>query len=158
MTRRYGRATPGQRVEKRLPRNTPKPLTLIGALGKDGLKAILEIEGAVTKAAFLLYIHECLGPELRSGDIVFVDNLSSHRGKEIEDAVSACGAKLVHLPGYSPDFNPIEKCWSKLKNELRSGSARTMKALKREIASALKTITAKDAKGWFAHAGYPLPK
>jgi transposase len=156
MARRYGRAAPGQRVEERLPRNTPKSLTLIGALGKDGLKAPMELEGAVNKEAFLVYLNQCLGPELQPGDIVFADNLSAHRGKEMEEAVSARGAKLVYLPRYSPEFNPIEKCWSKLKTALRSAGARTMQALKRAIAAALNTITPQDARGWFAHAGYLL--
>lgn len=156
MARRYGRAMPGKRVEEKLPRNTPKPLAIIGGLGAEGLKATLVLEGAVTREDFLLYLRECLGPELRPGDIVFVDNLSAHRGREVQEAVSARGAELVYLPSYSPDFNPIEKCWSKLKTALRNAGTRTPKALKRAIRSALNTITAQNARGWFDCAGYSL--
>jgi len=154
MARRYGRSPPGKRIKEKLPRNTPKPLAIIGALGLEGFKATLEMEGAVTKEVFLLYLQKCLGPKLRRGDFVFLDHLSAHRGHEIRKSLEEHGAKLVWLPRYSPDFNPVEQCWSKMKNALRAAAARTRTTLRRAVQRALTTITPEDAKGWFAHAGY----
>lgn len=155
MARRHGRSLRGERIEQKLPRNTPKPLTVIAALALSGLKAALEIEGSVNKALFLLYCKECLAPELKPGDIVFLDRLGAHRGCEVREVVEARGARLVYLPAYSPDFNPIEQCWSKVKEALRSAAARSPGALRKALDRALQTITAQDARGWFAHAGYP---
>lgn len=155
MARRHGRSLRGKRIQEKLPRNTPKPLAVIGALSLGGLRATMELEGSVNKAAFLLYLREWLAPELEWGDIVFLDRLGAHRGSEIKEAVEERGARLVYLPAYSPDFNPIEQCWSKLKEAMRSAAARSPGMLRRALVRTLRTITAQDAKGWFAHAGYP---
>jgi len=155
MARHYGRSLPGKRIKEQLPRNTPKPLAVLGALSlEEGLKATLDMDGAVTKEVFLLYLQDCLGPRLRCGDIVFLDRLGAHRGREIKEAIECHGAKLEWLPCYSPDFNPIEGCWSKLKALLRAAAARSRNALRRALHRTLATITPQDARGWFAHAGY----
>jgi transposase len=156
MARRYGRATPGERVVEKLPRNTPLPITVIGALTVEGLKATMEIEGSVNKAVFEAYVEQVLAPELHEGEIVLMDNLGSHLGTKIQEVIESRGAQVIYLPTYSPDFNPIEQCWSKLKSALRAAAARTRASLRRALRRALKTITSQNAKSWFAHAGYAL--
>jgi transposase len=157
MSRRYAWAPRGERIQEKLPRNTPKTTTVVGALGAEGLRANWELEGALHKSDFLLFLESCLGPVLQKGDIVFLDRLSAHRGADVAQAVEARGARLVYLPAYSPDFNPIEQCWSKMKAALRAAAARSRRALHTALEKALQTITVKDAQGWFAHAGYVLP-
>ena len=155
MTRRYGRAPHGVRVvDRSVPRNTPPNRSLVGALSREGILTSMEVEGAVDGDAFFVFLEHFLGPCLRAGDVVLMDNLSTHKSQRMAAAIQARGAQVVFLPRYSPDLNPIEGAWSKLKAYLRKVAARTPKALDRALARGLARITATDARGWFSHAGY----
>lgn len=157
LARRYGRAPRGERVvDATVPRNTPKNLSLVGAMGKDGLICSMQLEGAIDGDAFLVFIEEVLGPHLKEGDFVVMDNLNTHGSPKVEAALYARGAFLLFLPRYSPDLNPIEKAWSKLKTFLRAVGARTGDTLRVALAEGLQTLTAADARAWFRHAGYQL--
>lgn len=127
---------------------------MIGALGIDGLGAIMTIEGATDGAVFLAYVQQVLAPTLQRGDIVIMDNLGAHKVDGIAQTIEACGASVMYLPPYSPDMNPIEQCWSKIKTALRSAAARSKKTLDAAIAKAILTVTDSDAIGWFTHCGY----
>ena len=153
---RYARAPRGQRAHAVVPRNTPRNLSLVGAMGATGMVCSMELEGAIDAAAFLVFVEECLGPHLRKGDFVVLDNLNTHTNARVEAAIYARGAFLLFLPRYSPDMNPIEKAWSKLKAYLRGVAARTPDTLRSALATGLLSITAQDARGWFRHAGYQL--
>lgn len=158
-TRRYARAPRGQRAPGRVPRNHGRPTTLIAALTLDGLDAPMSRMGAVNRRAFTLYVREVLCPSLRPGQVVVLDNLSSHKGPTVRALIEAAGCRLVFLPPYSPDFTPIEQAFSKLKTALRTAQARTQDALDRAMAQAIDRITATDAHGWFTHCGYtPKPQ
>ena len=154
MTRRYGRAKRGQRVVAQVPRNPGPNVTLIAAMAVDGLLGELTITGAMDGDAFEAYVTRILVPQLWPGDLVIWDNLSVHKRKRARIWVEAAGAEVCFLPPYSPDFNPIELAFSKLKASLRQAGARTRADLDQAITAALHTITGQDARGWFAHAGY----
>lgn len=154
MTRRYGRAKRGQRVAGQVPRNPGPNVTLLAALDREGLLGELTITGAVDGDAFEAYVTRILVPQLRPGDIVLWDNLSAHKRKRTRIWVEAAGAEVRFLPPYSPDFNPIELAFSKVKTHLRQAGARTRAELDQAITAALQTITSQDARGWFAHCGY----
>jgi transposase len=156
MTRRYGRATPGQRVVDHVPNNYGANQTLLAALSLAGLDAPWVVDGAVNGAIFHCWVSEVLCPTLRPGDIVLWDNLSAHKVAGVEALLTARGARLLPLSPYSPDFNPIEPCWSKIKTSLRRAKARTLEALLDAIKQALDMVTAADIPGWFAHCGYPI--
>jgi transposase len=156
LTPLYGRAPRGQRAVGSTPINYGQNVTLIGALGSDGLDALLMIEGATDGEVFRAYTERILCPTLAAGDIVIMDNLGAHKVSGIREAIEGCGAKLIYLPPYSPDLSPIEACWSKLKQALRAAGARTRRKLERAIKRALETITESDALAWFAHCGYRL--
>ena len=114
----------------------------------------MAIDGATSAEVFREYVRQILVPTLRPGDIVVLDNLSAHKDKEAIATIESAGAEVWFLPPYSPDFNPIERMWSKIKEFLRAAKARTCDALLTAIANALKTITAQDAQGWFESCGY----
>ena len=155
LARRYGRAPKGVRlVDKSVPRNTPPNRSLVGAMSREGILTSMEVEGSVDGDAFFVFLEHCLGPCLRPGDVVLMDNLSTHKSARMIQAIADRGAEVVFLPRYSPDFNPIEGAWSKLKAYLRKVAARTPKALERALARGLARITARNACGWFKHAGY----
>ena len=154
MTRRRGRCKGGQRVYDSAPCGRWGTTTMIASLRLDGSTAPMVIEGATDGAVFRAYVKHVLTPTLRQGDIVVMDNLSSHKPAEIEAMIQAAGAELWYLPPYSPDLNPIEKMWSKVKESLRSSKARCTEELYSAIRQALKTITSQDAQGWFASCGY----
>jgi len=156
MTRRFGRATPGQRVVDSVPDNYGSNETLLAALSLAGLEAPWVVDGAVNGAIFHCWVSEVLCPTLQPGDIVLWDNLSAHKVTGVEALLAARGARLIRLSPYSPDFNPIEPCWSKLKTCLRRAKARTVETLMTAIKEALDTVTATDIRGWFAHCGYPV--
>jgi transposase len=156
LTRLYGRAPRGERAIGSTPINYGQNVTLIGALGSEGLDALLTIEGATDGEVFRAYTERILCPTLKVGDIVIMDNLAAHKVSGIREAIEARGAKLLYLPPYSPDLSPIERCWSKLKTALRAIGARTYRALNRAIKQALKTISESDALAWFAHCGYKV--
>lgn len=156
MTPRYGRSPRGERCYGEAPRNHGKNVTLLGALTAEGISACLQVEGATTIEVFTAFVEEILLPVLRPGQVVLLDNLSVHRCSRVEALVDQAGAHVVWLPRYSPEFNPIEQAWSKLKGLLRRWEARTEAALDTAISEAFAAITASDAHGWIAHAGYTL--
>jgi transposase len=128
--------------------------TLIASIRLDGTTACMAIEGATDTEVFRAYVRQVLCPTLRAGDIVIMDNLLPHKNELTLALIEQAGASALFLPAYSPDLNPIEKMWSKVKQSLRSAEARTRSTLLQAIASALRTVTAKDARGWFASCGY----
>jgi transposase len=154
MVRHYGRSPRGERLVSNVPHGHWKTLTLVAALRIDGLTAPTVIDGAMDGPSFLAYIEQVLAPTLRRGDIVFMDNLRTHKIDGVAKAIEAVGAKLRYLPAYSPDFNPIEMAFSKLKNALRTGAARTVKALMALIGRLIKTFAPDECANYFRHAGY----
>jgi transposase len=156
MTRLYGRAPAGERVVGSVPQNYGPNVTMLGALGIEGLQAVLTVDGATDTDVFRAYIRQVLGPTLTPGDIVVMDNLGAHKAVGIQQAIARRGARLRYLPPYSPDLSPIERCWSKLKTALRRAKARTRAALDAAIAEAMMTVSRTDAWGWFKHCGYPV--
>ena len=127
---------------------------MLSVVGLDGARAPMVIEGPVDADVFGAYVEQVLVPELRAGDIVVMDNLSPHKASGIREAIEAAGAEVWYLPPYSPDFNPIEKMWSKIKAFLRKVKARTKDALMDAIAASLRTIAPDDALNWFVSCGY----
>lgn len=156
MTRRYGRAQPGVRVEGAVPEAHWTVTSMIGAVRLDGPAALSSIEQAMDGAAFLTFVREALVPTLRKGDVVVMDNLGAHKVAGVKEAIETAGARLLYLPPYSPDYNPIEQFWSKLKQFLRDAAARTTEALGQAIQQGALAVTAADLRGWFSHCGYSL--
>ena len=154
MTRLYSRAKEGQRAVDDAPSGHWCTTTMISSVRWDGSTACMVVDGATTKDIFKAYVENILLPTLRPSDIVVLDNLSSHKNQEIRDLIESVGAELWFLPLYSPDLNPIEKMWSKVKAILRKLKARTEQALIAAIAKALEQVTASDAKGWFKSCRY----
>ena len=155
LTRLYGRAPKGERLyDTESPGNPGQNISLIGGMSIDGLIATLSVVGSVDTGVFLFYIQEILIPQLWVGAIVVMDNLPVHHAHVVREAIEAAGAKLVFLPPYSPDLSPIELCWSKLKQLLRSGKARTREALDQALTKIINhCISSDDAFAWFAHCG-----
>jgi transposase len=154
MARDYGRAPRGQRTLGVKPVHRGQHVTMVGALGVVGVVAAMMVEGFVDGAAFLAFVQEVLVPQLRPGQVVVLDNLKAHKAAGVREAMEAMGARLIYLPPYSPDFSPIEECWSKIKTILRTKAARTLTRLWQAITEAFAAITSQDAQGWFTHAGY----
>ena len=157
MTRRRARAPRGERAVGRTPRNHGPNMTLLAALTPDGIGPAVAIPGAVDGAAFVAYAQRVLAPSLRPGQIVILDNLSAHKREEARSAVEAAGACLLFLPPYSPDFNPIELAFAKVKQRLRTAAERTPEGLCAATAAAIDAVSATDARGFYAHCGFPLP-
>jgi transposase len=155
LTRLYGRAPRGQRLVDHVPLGDWQMTTLIAGVRQGGVLAPFVFEGATNTVAFQTYIKQVLVPELRPGDIVVLDNLPAHRARAIGRAVRKAGAGLWYLPPYSPDLNPIEKVWAKVKALLRKAATRTTQALWDAIADALRAVTAEDCRNSFDHCGYP---
>jgi transposase len=156
MTRRYGRAPRGERVREAMPAGHWSTLTLLGAMSAEGLLATMTVESSTDGDVFLAYLEQVLCPRLQPGQIVVMDNLAAHKVPGVRELIEATGAQLWYLPPYSPDFNPIEQCWSKVKQKLRSLQARTVDSLEQAISEAIATITPDNASAWFAHCGYDL--
>lgn len=156
MTRRYGRAPSGERVREATPAGHWSTLTLLGAMSAQGMLASMTVESATDGDVFLAYVDQVLCPRLRAGQVVVMDNLSAHKVPGVRESIEAVGAELLYLPPYSPDFNPIEQCWAKVKQSLRSAKARTAEVLESAIAQALISITPQNAAAWFAHCGYGI--
>lgn len=156
LTRLCGRAAPGQRVVEATPGYSGPHYTLLATLGWREVTAPWIFEGSIDRVAFEAYVRSQLLPTLRRGDIVVMDNLSAHTGETLRQLIEARGARLEFLPPYSPDFNPIELCWSKVKAALRTAKARTLEALLEAVAQALRSISFTDIQNWFAHCGYVL--
>lgn len=152
--RRYGRAPGGQRVNQAGPLHRGPNVPLIAALPPRGLGAALSGSGAVNGAVFAAYLDQVLGPTLRPGDVVVLDNLTAHKVDGLAALVEKRGARRLYRPPYSPDFNPIALAFSKLKTKLRQLQAHTREALEKAIRAAVKWIRRQDAGNWFAHCGY----
>ncbi len=158
MTRLYGRAKNGERAVDSAPGGQWNTTTMISAISLKGYQAPMVIKGATNKEVFKIYVEKFLLPTLKEGDCVILDNLSAHKGSEIRELVESVGAELWFLPPYSPDLNPIEKMWSKVKAILRKLKARTEKELIAAIAQALEAVTPSDCHGWFKSCGYAYMK
>jgi len=154
MDRTYGRAPSGVRVDGPVPHGHWKITTLTAAVRLGEVGACLVFDGATNSTCFEAYVGQCLAPTRHPGDIVIMDNLSCHKTAEIARLIKAAGAEVRYLPPYSPDLNPIESMFSKLKGHLKSAKARTSKALLEAMGSGLRAIEASDLRGWFGHCGY----
>lgn len=154
MTRAYGRAVSQERVKSLAPFNKGKRITMIAAIGITEIKTALYGDWHVDGDIFTDFVKRCLVPILQVGQIVIMDNLSTHKVANIKPLIEAAGAKLVYLPPYSPDLTPIELFWSKIKSFIKKREARTVKKLGKAIRDAFKTITPTDLEGWFSHCGY----
>lgn len=156
MTRLFGRAARGERVIDSVPQNYGENITMLAALSVSGIVAPMTINGAVDGLVFTAYVEQVLCPTLCAGDVVVMDNLPAHKVKMIAELIEERGARLIYLPPYSPDLNPIEKCWSKIKTYLRRAKARTRAELEKALAEALLLVSSKDAIGWFRSCGYAI--
>lgn len=154
MVRQYGRAPIGERLVAKVPHGHWKTLTLIAALRVDGVTAPYVIDGAMDGPAFLTYVEQVLAPTLHKGDIVFMDNVRTHKVAGVVEALQAVGAKHRYLPAYSPDLNPIENAYSKIKSGLRKAAARTVDALTKVVGRTIKAIAPSECAGYFRNAGY----
>ena len=156
LTRLRGRAPRGHRVTERIPRNYGPQTSLISTLSLAGVEAVLTVEGAVDTLAFNAYIEQVLRPTIKRGDVLVLDNLTAHHASHIEAVAAACGAQVIWLSPYSPDFSPIELMWSKIKTAMRAAKARTREELEQAFKAALELITSTDCLGWFMHCGYQV--
>jgi transposase len=157
MTRAYARAPRGRRANGKVPRGRWERLTVLGALALDGVVAGMSIAAATSTRVFLAFVEQVLIPALRDRPdaVVVMDNLAAHKAERVRTALEAAGIACRHLPSRSPDLNPIEQAWSKLKGRPRTEAARSLDALEAALGPALDAITAEDARGWFRLAGYP---
>jgi transposase len=156
MDRLRSRAPRGMRAYGQVPKNRGKNLTLIASMSLSGMGESMVVEGATDAAAFEAYVEHFLAPSLTEGQVVVMDNLGAHQPKRIRELIEARGAEMVYLPSYSPDLNPIEQAFSKIKNILRKLRARTHEALLEAMEEALSKVSAADAAGWFSHCGYQV--
>jgi transposase len=154
LTRLRGRAPKGERVYARVPHGHWQTMTMMSSIRLDGSTACMALEGTTDTESFRAYVQAILAPTLRPGDIVVMDNLSPHKSDPTLALIRQAGAGVLFLPAYSPDLNPIEMMWSKVKNFLRAAEARTEEQLLTAIGQALAQITPQDALNWFAHCGY----
>jgi transposase len=154
MARLYGRAPRGERCRAPVPHGHWKTTTFVGGLTLGGIVAPMTIDGAMTGAAFLAYVEQVLVPALKPGDVVVLDNLPAHKPAAIREAIEAAGAVMLFLPPYSPDFNPIEMAFSKMKAHLRKAAARTLPRLWDAIRDAIDAVTPNDARSFFTACGY----
>ena len=156
MTRRYARAPKGERAYGSVPRNRGKNTTLIASMTIGGMGEAMAVEGSTTGEVFDTYVEHFLAPTLEKGQIVIWDNLGAHKGNKVRELIEVKSAKVSFLPAYSPDFNPIEEAFSKIKALLKKAAARTREALVEAMREALYVVTSQDAKGWFTHCGYEI--
>jgi transposase len=156
MVRHYGRSPCGKRLVASVPHGHWKTLTLVAALRVDRMTAPYTIDGAIDGPSFLAYVEQVLAPTLHKGDIVFMDNLRAHKIVGVREAIEAMGAELKYLPAYSPDLNPIEQAFSKLKAALRKGAARKVNALLKLIGKLVKSFAPEECANYFRHAGYAV--
>jgi transposase len=144
----------GQRAHCSVPRNRGPNTTLLASMTMEGMGASLAVEGATTAAVFEAYVERVLSPMLCSGQVVVMDNLTAHKGERVKELIEERGCELMYLPPYSPDFNPIEEAFAKIKGILRKAEARSREALIEAIAQAISVVSARDARGFFEHCGY----
>jgi len=154
MSRSWGWAEKGERVPEAIPAGHWRSFTLLGAMTTSGLLATMTIEAATDGDVFRAFVEQVLCPRLQPGQVVVMDNLSAHKAAAVRQVIEAVGARLLYLPPYSPDLNPIEKCWAKIKQVLRSLKARTSEAREAAMTAALATISAENARAWFQYCGY----
>ena len=154
MARRFGRAPRGERLRIGIPHGHWKTTTFVAGLRLEGMVAPFVLDGPINRAAFETYVAKVLVPELKPGDVVVMDNLSSHKGPRVREMIEAAGANLRYLPPYSPDFNPIENAFAKLKALLRRAGERTVEGLWTTIGSLLDAFRPNECANYFAAAGY----
>ena len=150
----YAWSRRGERALFEVPRNWGANVTLLASMSAEGMGPCLAVEGSTTKAVFETYLERALAPTLRPGLVLVMDNLSAHKGSRVREIVEGRGCELLYLPPYSPDFNPIEQAFSKLKGLLRKSGARTREALVQAMGRALEGVSTSDARGFFDHRGY----
>jgi transposase len=150
----YGWSKKGERARCSVPRNRGKNTTVLASMSLEGMGSSLAVEGASTSAVFETFVERVLAPTLRKGQVVVMDNLSAHKGERVRELIERRGCELLYLPSYSPDLNPIEEAFSKMKDLLRKAEARSTEALLEAIGAALSAITDRDARGFFEHCGY----
>jgi len=153
----YAWAPKGQRAYCSVPRNRGANTTVLSSMSAEGMGPSLTVEGATTSVVFEAYVEQVLAPTLRRGQVVVMDNLSAHKGERIKGMIEGRGCQLVYLPSYSPDLNPIEEAFSKIKRLVRKAQARTREALIEAIGSALSAVSSRDAHRFFEHCGYRMP-
>ena len=154
MVRLHGRCRQGQRLLCKAPAGHWQTTTMVAAVGTQGVQAPFVLEGAMDTEAFGVYVEQVLVPTLKGGEIVVLDNLACHKHPRARELIESAGAQVWYLPPYSPDFNPIEPMWSKVKQILRALAARTLEGLVAATGIALGQVTLQDLAGWFAHCGY----
>jgi transposase len=153
----YAYAPKGRRAYAQVPRNRGANTTLLASMNLEGMGPCLAVEGSTTARVFEAYVEQVLAPSLRRGQIVVLDNLSAHKSERARELIEGRGCQLLFLPPYSPDFNPIEEAFSKIKGALRKAQARTREALIEALGVAIWAVAARDARGFFEHSGYHLP-
>jgi transposase len=150
----YGWAKKGERAYCSVPRNRGKNTTLLSSMSMEGMGPSLAVEGATTAAVFETYVEQILAPTLRKGQVVVIDNLTAHKGERVKELIEQRSCELMYLPPYSPDFNPIEEAFAKIKGLIRKAEARTREALLEAIATAISALSAQDMCEFFEHCGY----
>jgi transposase len=153
----YAWAPKGQRACWSVPRNRGANTTVLSSMSVEGMGPSLSVEGSTTSVVFEAYVQQVLAPTLRRGQVVVMDNLSAHKGERVKELIEERGCELIYLPSYSPDLNPIEEAFSKIKRLVRKAEARTQEALIEAIGSALSAVSSKDAHSFFEHCGYRMP-
>ena len=150
----YGWAKKGKRAHCRVPRNRGKNTTLLASMSVQGMGPSLAVEGATNSEVFETYVERVLAPTLRKGQVVVMDNLSAHKGERVRELIEGRGCELLYLPSYSPDLNPIEEAFSKIKGLIRKAEARSREALLEAMGMAIAALSAQDARRYFEHCGY----
>ena len=150
----YAWAPKGERARWSVPRNRGANTTVLSSMTLEGMGSALTVEGATTSAVFETYVEQVLAPTLRRGQVVVLDNLSAHKGERVRELIEGRGCELLYLPSYSPDFNPLEEAFAKIKDFLRKSEARAREALVEAMGAAISAVTAKEACGFFEHCGY----
>jgi transposase len=150
----YAWSRRGERAFVSVPRNWGKNVTLLASMSLEGMGPCLAVEGSTTREVFEAYLEHVLAPTLRAGQVVVMDNLTAHKGERVRELIAARGCELLYLPPYSPDFNPIEEAFAKLKTLLRKAEARSREVLLEAMGRALEMLTARDARSFFEHRGY----
>jgi transposase len=153
----YAWAKKGQRAYWSVPRNRGANTTVLSSMNVEGMGPSLTVEGATTSAVFEAYVEQVLAPTLCKGQVVVMDNLSAHKGERVRELIEERGCELIYLPSYSPDFNPIEEAFSKIKGLVRKAEARSREALVEAIGWALSAVSSRDARAFFEHCGYRMP-
>jgi transposase len=156
LTRLFARGPKGKRVTGKVPSRRGINTTVIASLNHTGIENVMTIEGATNTQVFNAYVEHFLLRDIKRGDVVVMDNYGPHKSTKTAELIEGKGAKIIFLPPYHPEFNPIENAWSKMKSILRALEARTVKTLDRGIAKAMNQISREDALGWFQHCGYQV--